>query len=403
MALTPLPEGLGSVLDTVKLTSDLVPEELARAVELQLVRRLAVRESTGEVLYDFTSDQLLGDYDHRVRVVVNRQRWEVPGDVRSRRLQRVASPAREHRVEPVLVPCAPFLEVEGSIHKSMLGHNISAGPESLLPACSWFLDHITAGLSLPPGSLPPATAWFVRRVDWAEAFGLDFAGVQAYIRGLGNAAFPRRKVSRWGDETIMFAGSTTAVRQYHKGPEFAKHDYARLKRVLGSEAVVGLQWRANELLRSEVEIKARKLDTDFQGPPTVGQLSDAYLAGLYDREVARMMREREDAPPIVRTAEAVRERLYRVYSARQAAALFGSWLSFAALGEDQARVKMSRRTFYRHRAELAAAGCSWHQSDVVLREHGLVPDGFTVLRSSPWRVAGEDPRVRDLLAPYRAA
>jgi II/X family phage/plasmid replication protein len=305
-----------------------------------------------------------------------------------------------HRNLTYLESCAPYIEVEGSVHKAMLGHNLEGGSSDPQAVCGWFVEFLARGFGV---ELPAATFWEVRRLDAAEVYALDYAGCEAYIRGLSMADYPRRTIMRYGSESIFFPGSTSAIRVYHKGPEFSKHDRPRLRGVVSSEVVAALQWRANGLLRVEVEIKARKLDTDFQGPPTVGQLTESYITDLYDREVAKMLREGKTVFEIVRTSEAVLDRLCVHYSARRAAALYGTWLRFSAHGEQLTKRKMSKPTFYRHRQALMAAGVSWHGSDVAIIPAGPIPAGFAPIRSDPRRVTGEDERVVQLLVPYRAA
>jgi hypothetical protein len=379
------------MLDTVKLRSPELPEEVAATIEGALVLRRAIDGPTGEVLYEIVSGPLVGSYDHRISCVVKRERWVS---------ERVTRRTDNHRNLTYLEPCPPYIEIEGSVHKAMLGHNLEGGSADPQAVCCWFVDFVARGFGV---AFPPALLWEVRRVDVAEVYALDYAGCEAYVRGLSMADYPRRKIRRYSDETVFFPGSTTAIKVYHKGPEFSNHDRPRLRGVVSSETVAALQWRANSLLRVEVELKARKLDTDFDGSPTVGQLTAAYLTGLYDREVVKMLREGQTASEIVRTSEAVLERLYGYYPAGRASALYGTWLRFAAHGEDIVRRKMSDRTFYRHRKELADAGVSWHGSDVAIIDAGPIPAGFSPIRSDPRRVTGEDPRVIALLAPYRAA
>jgi II/X family phage/plasmid replication protein len=384
------------MIDTVKLRSPELPEGVAVAIERLLVLRRAIDGPTGEVLYELVSGPLVGSYDHRISCTVKRERW-----VREALPWRWDAAGRRRKpVVMVQEPCAPYVEVEGSVHKAMLGHNLEGGCSDPLAVCSWFVAFLARGFGV---ELPPAAVWEVRRIDQAEVFALDYAGCEAYVRGLALADYPRRRIHRYGDETVFFPGSTTAIKVYHKGPEFSKHDRARLRGVVSSEVVAALQWRANKLLRVEVEIKARKLDTDFQGPPTVGQLTESYITDLFDREIAKMLREGETASEIVRTAEAVLERLYARYSAGQASALYGTWLKFAAHGEKVTRRKMTDRTFYDHRKKLAEAGVSWHGADVAIVQAGPIPLGFSPIRSDLRRVVGEDPRVVELLAPYRAA
>jgi II/X family phage/plasmid replication protein len=379
------------MIDTVKLRSPELPEDVAAAIERQLMIRRGIEGDTGEVVYELVSGPLVGSYDHRISCSLKRERWVT---------ERITRRTDNHRNLTYLQACAPYVEVEGSVHKAMLGHNMEGGSADPQLVCAWFVDLLAASLDVV---LPPAAVWEVRRLDMAEVYALDYAGCEAYIRGLSMAAYPLRKILRYGSESVFFPGSTSAVKVYHKGPEFTKHDRARLRGVVDSHVVAALQWRANKLLRVEVEIKARKLDTDFHGPPTVGQLTESYITDLYDREVTKMLREGKTASEIVRTSEAVLERLYGQYPARQASALYGTWLKFAAHGEELTRRKMTKPTFYRHRQALTAAGVSWHGSDVAIIDAGPIPAGFSPIRSDPRRVIGEDERVVQLLAPYRAA
>jgi II/X family phage/plasmid replication protein len=379
------------MIDTVKLRSPELPEDVAVAIERQLMIRRGIEGDTGEVVYELVSGPLVGSYDHRISCSLKRERW-----VSERTTRRTDN----HRNLTYQEPCAPYVEVEGSVHKAMLGHNMEGGAADPQLVCAWFVDLLATTLDVV---LPPAAVWEVRRLDVAEVYALDYAGCEAYIRGLSMADYPRRKILRYGSESVFFPGSTSAIKVYHKGPEFSKHDRARLRGVVDSHVVAALQWRANKLLRVEVEIKARKLDTDFQGPPTVGQLTESYVTDFFDREVTKMLREGKTASEIVRTSEAVLDRLCVHYSARQAAALYGTWLRFSAHGEEVTRRKLVPRTFYDHRKKLMAAGVSWHGSDVALIDAGPIPVGFSPIRSDPRRVIGEDERVVQLLAPYRAA
>lgn len=382
------------MLDTVKLASPYLAEDVALRIEGQLKLRQAVDLPTGEVDYTFISGQLDGSYDHRIALQVSRERW-VNTYVRQQR-------GRSYNVTE-LVPCPPYLQAEASVHKAMLGHNVTGGPCDVRAALRWFVAFIGGQVGEP---LPDADRWQVRRLDWAEAFDLgDFAAVEEFIRGLSGAAYPKRKPARFGAESIMFPGGTTTIKAYHKGPEFAKHDHKRLHRsTLAPRGLAQqLQEAANSVLRLEVGIKARKLDADHGGtPPLVGQISEMYCMDLYTRETARMLREGQQDMETVRTYEAVERALRQHYSPRQAAALLGTWMRLSALGEAELKKRLAHNTFYRHRRQLVAAGVSWHGSDVALVDRFThIPAGFSPTLRDPRRVTGEDPAVVRLLAPYR--
>lgn len=374
------------MLDTVKVTSPYVTEAVARAVELLCERRFCVELATGEVLWEFTKGDLDGSYDHRLQLRVKREEWLVlPG-------QRV----------PQCVPCQPYIELEGSLHKAILGHNIAGGPCDLAPAVRWVVDQLAAAAGV---ELPDGQRWRLRRVDWAECYDLgSFEAVQEFIGYFRNATFARRKVSWYAQDSLSIPGTTSTVKMYHKGPEFQRHDRPRLRRVDGMD-VDALQKLANNVLRCEVEIHARTLDDEYSiapGPAVGLPQIVQWIQSLHDRDMARVLREGASAVQIVRTAAAVRRRLYETYSARRAAALWGTWLELSAMGEGSARERLPRTTFYRHRQELEAAGCSWHGGDVKLEQRvRLVPADFTPQRHDPRRLVVEDPHVSAVLAPYR--
>lgn len=386
------------MLDTVKIRSPKLPELVALKVERLCERRVCMRVADEAIMWEFTKGQLVGSYDHRLAVHVRREEWVQPQRDHAAALGRDGA---DRSVAPILVPCEPYLEVEGSIHKALLGHNVHGGPEDVWAGVRWLVDHLglAAEVDLPDGSL-----WQVRRLDWAEVYDLGSAeAVAEFVGYLRNAEFStRRTVGRHGRESIHIPGSTTTVKLYHKGPEFAEHDRKRLRRVWPEDRLDSLQAVANNLLRCEVEIHARALDELLPGH-SPAQVVDL-IRQVYDRDIGRVMREGTCSMRIVRTAAAVKRRLYESYSPALARSLYGTWLELSAIGEDAARAKVSRMTFYRHRKALQDAGCSWHGGDVKLDTAvRLVPEDFTPQRHDPRRLVGEHLMVAEALAPYRAA
>jgi len=412
------------VLDTVKIRSPFLDEAVARVVEGRLQRRTCTDLSTGEVLWEFTSGPLTGSWDHRVSVQVERHVWkqvdtgrlvavgEVPIGAGGRRKRTTFEQAGGGAV-PVRVPSKPYLVVEGSIHKAMLGHNVWGGPEDLQAPVMWFVDRLAEQLGV---TLPPASSWLFRRVDWAECFNLgSFEAVQEYVSYLHNAKFPRRRTTKTEEESINIAGTTTTVKLYHKGPEFEVHDRKRLLQVGRradrldevTELVNKLQARANMLLRCEVEIHARTFDEEYSiapGPAVGSPEILQWIQSLHDRDLARVLREGTSAMQTVRTSAAVRRRLFDLHSERQAAALYATWMELSAMGEASVRSHLNKVTFWRHRKLLVEAGCSWHDGDVKIDSRvRLVPEDFSPVRSDPRRVVGEAFDVALDLAPYRQA
>jgi II/X family phage/plasmid replication protein len=365
------------MLDTVKLQSPSIGEDLARRIEASCVRRSAEDLATGELLYSLTTGSLVGSYDSRVSV-------------------------RVMRVENML-QCEPYLLLEASVHKALLGHNVGGGPEDFLAPCEWLVADVGVRLGV---ELPRGAEWLVRRVDWAEVYDLGaFEAVEEYVWGLNSAQYPRRSVARYGSESIFAGGRTTTVKAYHKGPEFTAHDRKRLKSRMDGRELETLQHRANELLRWEVQVKAKKLDEMHQGKPRVSETSVEKLRKLHYTEVRRLVREGEAEVKTVRKQKAVRDRLLDQYDQRKAGLLLGTWHQLVTLGEKETRRHIARPTFYRHMKLLIDAGVSWIGADVVVlpSQHSKLPEDFSPTEHSPYRLSGEDPVVAAKLAPYRAA
>jgi II/X family phage/plasmid replication protein len=404
------------MLDTVKLRSPSFDEATAREIERLCVRRSALHMGSGEVLYELTTGQLEGSYDHKVSVRVERVE-KVPIERDWRNSLEMTGKVKPEHPTWIKRPCEPYLLVEGSVHKAMLGHNVYGGPESFQEPCEWLVADVGRRVGV---ELPRASEWLVRRVDWSEVYELpDYEAVEEYVWGLNSAEYPRRSVVRYGREGIMAPGRTTTVKAYHKGLEFAKHDSKRLKSVIGAKELHQLQDYANKLLRWEVETKAKKLDEKYREKPRVDQVSAEWLRDLHYTEVRRLVREGEADVKAVRKQKDVRDRLLDQYDRRKAGLLLGTWHQLATLGEHATRRVMAvprpkglhpskrhdaHRTFRRHKQLLMEAGVSWIGADVVVvPKRSTLPDDFSPNRNSPYRVAGEDPAVVEKLAPYRAA
>lgn len=391
------------MLDTVKVRSPYIGEGVASAISALLKRRTCIDLATGVLEYEFTSGPLMGTWDHRISIKVERQEYRA---VDTSRLVEVPGPGRTHYDQrkssrPELVDCPPYLLVEGSVHKALLGHNVYGGPLDTAAPVRWLVNMVAEAADV---ALPPADSWLYRRIDWAECYDLGSPdAVREYIGYLRNAEYPRRKVGRFGLESLHIAGTSSSIKFYHKGPEFHKHDRKRCERF--TDDIRALQSVANNTLRCEVEIHARTLDEEYASGPAVGKPEIVqWVQCLHDRDMARVLREGTSAVLIVRTAVAVKRRLYETYSSRQARALYGTWFELCALGEKSVASGFAsdRVTFWRHRKLLTEAGCSWHGGDVHLDTSvRLVPADFTPQRHDARRLTTEHDQVVASLAAYR--
>lgn len=374
------------MIDTVKLKSPYLGVHQAAAIEQECMRRQAVFVSTGELQYSITTGSLDGSFDERVSVRVDTE------DV----------PVKDRKGRITGTEALPFVLVEGSVHKALLGHNVEGGPCEPVSAITWLLHDIAGRLW---SDLPPAARWIVQRVDVAEVYALPCPGaVTEYVHALNLATFPRRCPRRYGDESIFFPGTTTSVKAYHKGPEFKAHDAKRLRGVWPLDDVVALHVRADCLLRWEVSILSKTLRKDFDGEPTVSKLTQDYIEAIHDKETNKIIKLGKEEMELVRTHREVSARLEAVYGRRLATSLFGTWVQLAVLGEAVVKQQSSKPTFYRQRKQLVDAAVSWAGADVIERPSALlVPAGFSPVRSSPFRLVAEDLTVTERLAPFRRA
>lgn len=380
-------------IDTVKLKSPPLGERMVRKIENQCIRRQGLDMRTGELLYEITRGELLGSWDSRVAIRPMREDYVIGANGR-----------------PELHPCEPYIIIECSAAKVLNGQNIYGAPVDFQATCQKLVERIAEILSV---QLPEARGWIVRRVDWAEVYALSFVAIQEYFEGIHTVQFPRRKASKYGDHAVYFPGSTTTVKLYHKGLEFAKHDAKRMKWFFTQwraqqfpqnemaeknarwveRKIAALQRLANNRLRVEVEIHADKLDADFLHMPRVDEITDEYLQGIHDREIARLLKEGKSGMATVRLSKAVSERLCAEYGDTLGNRLHGFWCQLSTHGEPDCRKKYTRPTFYRNRKLLMDAGVSWHNTDVkLIRSQGALPADFAPLRTDPRLCAA---RVRE--------
>jgi II/X family phage/plasmid replication protein len=375
------------VLDTIKVYSPYITEKVAGKVASALITRSGYDNFHDCLMYEIVGGevQLDGSYDHRVRVSINRKKavW-VPGK-------------GMNRGQTVMEECPPYLEVEGSVHKAMVGHNVYGGPTDILRSIQWLIFDLEARLKAP---IPYADWWTVQRVDWSNVFDLGSSdAVGDYLWAMGQAHYPRRRAQNYGRTGCFFAGDVSALKFYAKGPEFRKHDYPRIRRSPTGGAAIAKEVAAiaDPRLRVEVSIKAVALQKAFGHSPLVREVNREWCADYWEKEVQKVVREGRSDMEVVRTAVEVRARLHNLYGARGGNTLYATWVSLSTLGEEVVKSRSTNRTFYRHRAQLVEAGCSWRATDVQLVEASPRFGSFVPTLMSSCRDVSVHPRVVECL------
>ncbi len=365
--------------DTIKIRSPGMDRDFIRAVEQKCILRSGVDLSSGELLYELHTGQLLGSWDSRISVIPKYDEFVVDKN----------GIPRQHA-------CEPYLLVEASVHKVMLGHNVYGGPTVFLDAARYLVRLLGMLLEV---DLPIADCWSVMRVDVAHVYHLSKPACKQFFDTMQLVNFPRRKrnASKY-DMAVHFPGKTTTVKFYHKGSEFRAHEPARLRgffkvlfrNIYGEDdptipkrverKLQALQRLADSRLRVEVGINSDKFLYDFGRHPRVEEVSDAYLEALHDKEIERILREGRQGMDTVRTTDAVCNRLHFHYGRNSGNRLFGFWQSMCTSGDDRTRDRYSKSAFYRNRKLLEDVGCSWIGSDIVIVANDSLIHDFTPQR-----------------------
>lgn len=398
-------------VDTVRLRSPYIDEETAQKIEAECTKRLGLNMKTGDILYEITTGDLKGTFDSRISVQVKRKEWVSE----SRKGLNAVTRKGTGKVLTTLEDCRPYIELEASVHKLFLGHNVYGGTEDFIKSCEYLIMFVEQALGIDlPGKYRPggyARSWSVKRIDFAYIFNLgSMEAIEQFFYLMRNAYYGRRNAETYGLNGLRFNASTTALKFYHKGPEFRKHDMMRLKRagVLSESQAFEMLVLATELLRVEVEVKSRKLKYDFQSTrygsdPFILDITPEYLQSVYETEVARVMKEGKKASAIVRDSLEVEERLRSMYSSARANSLFSAYLRMSNFGVEKYKAAVPKNTYYRHLRELREAGVSVafnreiNLEDVSGVSESLLPADFQPLRDDPRRMSGEDGQIQRLI------
>ncbi|PRC91038.1 phage/plasmid replication protein, II/X family [Solimicrobium silvestre] len=367
--------------DTIKLKSPALLKYVVDHVQNQCFLRTGVEMQTGDVRYEIFAGELLGSWDARISVIPKYEDFVLNSAGR-----------------PVLVPCEPYLVIEASVHKIFTGHNVYGGPTDFQDVCAKFIKLIATLLNV---ELPNARMWTVHRVDVALVYKLSKPACKEFFDGMQLISFPRRKKgSAKYAMAVYFAGKTTTVKFYHKGSEFAVHEKARLRNFFFNlfnhlhgvddpknkqrveRKIQALQRLADNRLRVEVEIHSDKLQYDYEKNPRVDEVTDSYLAQVYDKEVEKLLREGKQGMDTVKETRAVMRRLQMNYGKSSGTRLYGFWSSLCTLGDEVTKEQFPKTVFYRNRKQLEDAGVSWRGTDIqIIANDKLIPHDFSPIRS----------------------
>ena len=366
------------MLDTVVLESPFLDKSTFSKLKTNVIKKLAIDCNTGDILYSFTTSNLVGSFDYRIRVFLDDSKYKVT--------------------------------VECSLAKLLQGHNVIGNPIDWYKSVCYLVNFLSVQFNV---DLPCFYFWEVKRVDIAFIYDLyNLDSVRYFIDSLKDLSYPRRSRYIYGSDTIYWAGSTTTIKFYAKGPEFKRHDYKRIKNCFGVTNANLLLEIAKRLLRVEVEIRGRKLKYIFGEYPKVSQLDINFFNKIYDEEINKIMCNKKDYfkgdVSVKRFADDVYNVLLSNYSNKLAKSLFGTWQMLCNLGVDKTKKILSNSTFYRHRRLLSDVGVVWYGTDIEfiddvklkndrLNKNVVIPSDFCLDRvNNKYLVYGQSPVINDI-------
>ncbi|KNY25684.1 phage/plasmid replication protein, II/X family [Pseudobacteroides cellulosolvens] len=334
---------------------------------------------TGEILYQFTSGELEGSYDYRIRLTVDNTDW-----------------INENGIpEKIKVPW--YIKVECSLHKLMMNHNCFGGPTKIQQSVKYLIKFLENAMNV---NLPPYHWWEVEKIDVSKIFVFKHHSIcKKIMENLKNAYYTRRKPIIF-DTSLMFSGSTCTDKFYWKGPEFKKHDWKRIDKYIKREldkscsvvhgdynighklALLKIKFdkileRAMRTIRFECSIKIRKLKELYDSEKVfVYMIDDKTLESFRDSELKKIIKE-DDQMDIVRRSDLVLEKLNELFDTRLSNSLYSMWTQMVQFGEEQTKQNYKKATFYKYKKILIESGISWTTSVVNLKQFSIVPDDFT--------------------------
>jgi len=375
------------MLDTIRIISPELTADIDGNVKaLCNKQRVLFDTETGEKEWEFFTGEISKTWDSRIGLKLITEKLFIQNGMDS---------AMVHQI-------SPRLQVECSIHKCMMGHNVWGGPEDFKASIAWLVGEISYLLGVP---LPDYLAWSVPRIDWTETFKVP--NLREWFANLKHMRYPRtgeRKVTI-RETTIDCSTSTVYVKLYQKEPEFRHNDYFKVCRVMGKEVANQLQTRASEMLRCEVEFRARKLKQLFG---VVGR--DVYVAEIRDNvlreawgvEMGKILQFDGSVPRLYCDTPSVLKRLMQsAHSTRMQKSLMSTWQMFSAVGEEQVKQFCPKNTFSTHKRLLKELGISWSSTDAMLIDKEVVQWAPRI--GCPEHDGGESPEVLAILHKHRVA
>lgn len=320
------------MIDTVKIYT-MINKNVYNKIYHSAIVKSSFNMGTGEIYYEIVNDSLKGSYDSSLSV-------------------RVGSGVKYGFVNNY------FLEVEGSYHKIIRGYNAFDGFYSIQEIAKFFISALEYTYKI---KLPTLNHWFLQRCDIAICFDLKSnENVRNYINNLSLCNYPKRNIKHFQDESIYCSGTTTTLKIYNKLLEFKKHDMKKL--FSKNFDIVNFCNKIDGYVRFECEIKKKKLESIYNNKYIrLKNVDYNTLKSVWGEEFMKLLKMFENDLYIVYKKEDIKERLYNLYSNRQASSLYNFYICLMADGYKDLKLRYPKNTFYRYIRSLKQAGIDLSQ------------------------------------------
>ena len=326
------------MIDTIKIFTQ-INERVYKIIHYNSNVMKKFNESTGELFYKITTDDLKGTYDSNIHVGVG-------------------CGSKYGFVD------AYYLEIECSIHKILKGHNAFDGYYSIPFSAIKMINIIEENYNI---KLPKLKHWFLNRIDITKNFDLETQeNVDQYINSLKLLNYPRRNPGRY-NTSLNFPGSSTTLKIYNKLAEFERHDRNKLSKFVDFD-VLSFENKIKGFVRFECEIKKRKLKKIYN-KKYIRVINVKYeeLENVWRDEFMKVLKmdDIKDKKILkrVKTKEDVKQRLAEFYDERKRLRLYNFFILVLNDGYEMVRKMVSKPTFYRNIKDLKQVGIDFSMQE----------------------------------------
>ena len=325
------------MIDTIRFRTEYLDEDIIDIINTKMCVRQGIDFNTGENMYIIISNTLAENtYNRAITIKVERKEWQKQYS------------SRYEKMVACKVDSKPYIIIECSAHKILMGHNIYGGSDNIYASVALIIKRISELYDIPDSVFGNINNFEVLRMDFAKNFRIP--SVSKYIEFLNNCYYPRRNVVRRQNQSIYIVGTTTTIKFYDKFKEFKVHDYKKIK----NDKLLEM---SKNILRVEVEFKRRKLKDEFESLK-LKDVNMGKIIKLYDSELNKIFKTKViDGKKLVGVD--VYDLLCQNYSSQLATTLFASYNILLIGGIDKLFEKVPRSTAYRHIQSLKELGIYW--------------------------------------------